>query len=672
MDALRKAEKAKKQAEKAETSERGQEQGEQQTIAHQQPAPSTPDTAADETSLEPESTPAPGLPEAESSTEPAPAIPDVEIEFQQADGQENKQEDRQDEKPDREQKTDDQARESERDSNEDSEDSTQSVGLSLEPIDSGLSSVTRKDFAADATPDYSLETPKPIVNSDYSSSPATDDETIQESVKDSATHHSAEPRHQKPAEDTVPGTQATETVNVKTDASKPEPVRPVPPTNQVRSKTVPNPSLRTESDLDSISARSEPDRRSARAVFAAKKQGKKTRRFRIRRSTRIWAAQIAAALLLMVGGAYYYFSTSGNGNTFNVPEQYLTNQDSYSNNFNDELEALDQADMVEDAPLESLTGSLDEASPAVDAEILTAEAPNEISPAAEQIAELAAPATTPSVPESVPEEATENAPEAELASSESVDNQTEQVEPAAETTLADVAEQTLPSRDVQTFQPSRPVQPADGSISFSRAQPRSGTDPILQDAYSAYQRDDLSRAQELYQQVLIESPLQRDALLGLAAIATRNNETSLAMELYSRLLARDPSDGVARAGLLGIRPLGGPETQERELRRLQEEHPEVAPVAYALGNFYAVQNRWNEAQRFYFNALQLAKTDALSGVPVNPDYAFNLAVSLERLNQSAAAETYYREAIAFAEDFPAGFDVSVARSRLRSLTGANS
>ena len=53
---------------------------------------------------------------------------------------------------------------------------------------------------------------------------------------------------------------------------------------------------------------------------------------------------------------------------------------------------------------------------------------------------------------------------------------------------------------------------------------------------------------------------------------------------------------------------------------------------------------------------------------MNPDYAFNLAVSLEQLNQAAAAETYYREAIAFAATSPASFDLSVARNRLVSLS----
>lgn len=683
MDALRKAEEAKKQAEQAEAPEQGQEQVEQKAAAQQPATPPIQEPPEIEAPAQPDSS----LSESETTAgiddsasdaveHTVPPIPDVEIEFQQEqeedgnDEEESKLEEAAEEESVQEsaEESVEESEESINESKEESEPSEEPMGLSLEPIDAGLSSVTRKDFDVDAAPDYSLETPKPIVNSQYNAPGKSESDTKAATKEESGIHYGAEPQYQPPVVEPNPETRPAE--SAKGSAAEPQPVRPAPPTNQVRSRAVPNPSLRSEPDPDSISARSEPARRSAKAVFAAKKQGKKTRRFRIRRSTRIWAAQIAAALLLMAGGAYYYFATSGNSNTFNVPEQYLSNQDSYSNNFNDELAALDEAETNDEIAPETLAGLLEEAPPSVD---LVDQVPEETSATdliAEQVAaddptaisEVIEPAEDPVEPIAITAEA--------QAVPEESDAAAVAINPSSSIASNNGSAQAVNS--VQTFQPTRPVQPADGSISFSRAQASTGADPVLQDAYAAYQRDELSRAQELYQQVLIQSPLQRDALLGLAAIATRNNETSLAMELYSRLLARDPSDGVARAGLLGLRPLGGPEAQERELRRLQEEHPQVAPVAYALGNFYAVQNRWNEAQRFYFNALQLAKTDALAGVPVNPDYAFNLAVSLERLNQSAAAETYYREAIAFAEDFPAGFDVSVARSRLRSITGANS
>lgn len=206
-------------------------------------------------------------------------------------------------------------------------------------------------------------------------------------------------------------------------------------------------------------------------------------------------------------------------------------------------------------------------------------------------------------------------------------------------------------------------------ISFRRQESVAAVDPTLDRAYAAYQRGSLEQAEELYRQTLVGDPTQRDALIGLANIEARNGNSTEALDLYSRLLARNPSDPIARAGLMDMLPVGSPSEQEAELKRLLDEFPDVAALSYAYGNFLASNQRWNEAQQAYFRALQLAKTDAaLSGL-VNPDYAFNLAVSLEHLNQREPAQNYYREAIGFSSNHPAGFDLDAVRSRLANLAG---
>jgi tetratricopeptide (TPR) repeat protein len=161
-------------------------------------------------------------------------------------------------------------------------------------------------------------------------------------------------------------------------------------------------------------------------------------------------------------------------------------------------------------------------------------------------------------------------------------------------------------------------------------------------------------------------------LLGLAAFASSRQEINLAMGLYSRALSLDPSNALAKTAISSLAPLGTPAEQERELRRLDSQNPNVAPLVFALGNFYASQSRWTDAQRYYFKALQLAKSDSQSGSSISPDYAFNLAVSLEQLNQSGPALIFYEEALALATRFPANFDLSIARSRLESLSRKSS
>lgn len=663
MDALRKAEEAKKKAEKADLGQAEQEQEQiEQSAAIDTETPLTTDSEQ-QRDAEPVVTP-------ENEPEPPTLIPNVQIEFQQTETEASQQQS------------------STVDEEADSGTASPASELSLEPIDPGLSQLTRQPFDQAVTPDYSLETSGTSLGlesgSDYSSpSPAQasdssvkkdEEQAVEQELIAQASADDVSSSSEQARDDSAAG-YAGSAVAEASPRQQEEPLAPTgkrssarvsrPDAATSRSKTAPNPNLRANPEGSSVVARSAADRRSARAIFAAKKQGG-GRRFRIRRSTRIWAAQIAAVLIVLAGGAYLYLSISANSNSFNVPEEYLVNQDTYSSEFNEELEAVDEAAIAPEPSLDELAAVAEELLPE-DIEFDDFPLPQQISGVVENDTEVvaAAPADNATALDTNVIDTGDMAVQAEP--------EPAVTEVPAPATPADTARETLPvppsALASNDFQPSRQ---ASAPISFSRAQPVNVIDPLLQDAYVAYQRDDLAQAQELYQQVLSESPVQRDALLGLAAIATRNGETSLAMELYSRLLARDPSDGVARAGLLGLRPVGGPETQERELRRLLEDHPQVAPVVYALGNFYAGQNRWNEAQRYYFNALQLAKADALAGIPVNPDYAFNLAVSLERLRQPTAAENYYREAIAFATDFPAGFDISIARNRLSRLTGRDS
>lgn len=560
-------------------------------------------------------------------------------------------------------------------------------GLSLEPIDQGLSQATRKQFDVDVTPDYSaqLASNKPAQAADRdkaeepgtAADPAGQIPTLQrtgESVVDRSSGvevraDSAVAKESEKAEADSSQDQANDDLPEYVP-QEPEPV----PTKSANPKAKSKAKLKLSPKQSTIQDRADSERRGAKSLFAAKKQGKRSR-IRIRRSTKIWAAQITIGLMLMVGAYFYFFVINTTTDSFNVPEQYLVNQEQFSENFNESIAPLDNP-VEDDGPLsleEQLAAQdlefeiLEEPTAGADLEAVLADLDEELS----QDAAQAPIAGVSQEPAAVTTEAQEVAEQAQETTVEIADAQPD-VDQAADGDAANVPATANNENSAVTAPGTQRTQlvssqGSTNSISFSRTQTAQTIDPVLRDAYSAFQRDNLVVAQDLYRRVLAESPRNRDALLGLAAIANRNGETRLAMELYSRLLARDPSDAVARAGLLGLRPVGGPEQQERELRRLVELQPQVAPVVYALGNFYAAQDRWRDAQRYYFDALQQAKTDSLQGVPVNPDYAFNLAVSLEHLNESALAETYYREAIAYAAEFPAGFDVSIARERLLSL-----
>lgn len=184
--------------------------------------------------------------------------------------------------------------------------------------------------------------------------------------------------------------------------------------------------------------------------------------------------------------------------------------------------------------------------------------------------------------------------------------------------------------------------------------------PGVQQGYQALASGQLSTARQQYEAVLQQDPVNRDALLGLAAVAQQGNQDPQAAALYLRLLEINPDDGVALAGLIGLRQ-GDLVQSESRLKAILERTPESGPVLFALGNVYAQQRRWPEAQQQFFRAY--------SAVPGNADYAYNLAIGLDRLNQPKLAATYYQRALALAQTTPSAFDRAAAQQRLAELGG---
>ena len=211
--------------------------------------------------------------------------------------------------------------------------------------------------------------------------------------------------------------------------------------------------------------------------------------------------------------------------------------------------------------------------------------------------------------------------------------------------------------------PSLPpvMAPDNSQIQVLRTDTAPQINPGVQQAYQALNGGQLGAARQQYEAVLQQDATNRDALLGLAAVAQRQQQGAQAASLYVRLLEINPDDGEALAGLIGLSQ-GDVVQSEAKLKAILARTPDSGPVLFALGNVYAKQRRWNEAQQQFFRAY--------SAVPGNPDYAFNLAVGLDRLNQPKLAATYYQRALALAQTAPAAFDRTVAQARLRELGGA--
>lgn len=215
--------------------------------------------------------------------------------------------------------------------------------------------------------------------------------------------------------------------------------------------------------------------------------------------------------------------------------------------------------------------------------------------------------------------------------------------------------------------PLEEIATTDTPISIIRSETPQ-IDPQLSLAFNAFRDDDFVTARAHYQQALRNIPNSRDALLGLAAVSLKIGDANGARAHYTKLLELDPRDPLARVGLLETVPATDSIEREGELRALFNEHPNIPQLAFALGNLQASQGRWNDAQQSYYDALLAAKSSA-SGA-VSPDYAFNLAVSLERLNQLRPAYEFYREALVQSQTISPTFDVRILRERLDAIERA--
>ena len=194
-------------------------------------------------------------------------------------------------------------------------------------------------------------------------------------------------------------------------------------------------------------------------------------------------------------------------------------------------------------------------------------------------------------------------------------------------------------------------------IRFERAWGGNPADRWIEDAWTALRRGDRRRARASYLEALDERPAA--ALAGLGALAAREGRAAEARAWYRRLLALDPAHEIGRAMSAVLEPGRSPEAREREIRNRLAERPEAAWLHVALGHSLAGQGRWEAAADAWRAALRLA--------PSNPDPAYNLAVSADRLGRRAAAIARYREALDLAALSPPAFDARAVRERIAAL-----
>ncbi len=218
------------------------------------------------------------------------------------------------------------------------------------------------------------------------------------------------------------------------------------------------------------------------------------------------------------------------------------------------------------------------------------------------------------------------------------------------------------SEQIRPAEPYRqPIAVPASAIKISRGRTTRNRNADLAAAYRAYRAGDYVAARRAYEAVLRVQPEQRDALLGLAAIESRIGRIERAHRIYAQVLRRNPRDPVASAALFNLHNLAGGDVAESQLKLLLDQYRESPGLHFSLGNFYARRSRWPEAQQAYFSAFSADKD--------NPEFAYNLAVSLDQLGKTNAALPYYQKALILSTGRASSLSQGEVRARIRALAG---
>jgi tetratricopeptide (TPR) repeat protein len=201
---------------------------------------------------------------------------------------------------------------------------------------------------------------------------------------------------------------------------------------------------------------------------------------------------------------------------------------------------------------------------------------------------------------------------------------------------------------------------------------RTSIDPFtmmqLEQATQLIRARQFAQAVPLLDSILARQPDNLQALLLAGSSYLNLDDRPTAAALFGRILSINPAHVEARAAYMQALPGRSTADQILELNRLRQSAPDNARLAFDLGLLHASAQQWHQAAQAFNDALRVAQQNA-AGSHINPDYAFNLAVALDRIGNKDLAARHYRDALVHAQFHPPGFDTELVRARIQSITG---
>jgi len=222
-----------------------------------------------------------------------------------------------------------------------------------------------------------------------------------------------------------------------------------------------------------------------------------------------------------------------------------------------------------------------------------------------------------------------------------------------------IAEVTIaPKKNItrKTVQKSKPIH-------IVQSEKQDPVSTLILEAYNHFHNENYEQANKLYNQVLLREPKNRDALLGLSAIAVKQQRYEFARQKYQYLIRLNPKDSIAIAGMSSIKNDIDPQLNESQLKFMLKEKPDSAHLYFALGTLYSSHNKWPEAQSAFFSAWSTDNKNA--------DYAYNLAVSLDHLDKHDQALNFYNLSLKLKQASSGSFSTESVSQRIFTLKENN-
>ncbi len=245
-------------------------------------------------------------------------------------------------------------------------------------------------------------------------------------------------------------------------------------------------------------------------------------------------------------------------------------------------------------------------------------------------------------------------------------NRREFVAPAG-TTTADVAVAVAepvapdPSATAPSAAPTPPPREIAQAAVISKS--TSALTKVFSDAVAKYESGNFDAAENGFRTVLASSPKDVNSMVGLAKVHSSRGNLRLAANTLLRASELQPTNPVVISELIALQG-DSPQQVLSEKRLLgllgRVSDPGLeARLQFLLGGMFARQERWFEAREVFKFAHNSDRG--------NPDYAYNLAVVHDFLNESSEAIKMYRMAASLAGSSVSSFDPQVATSRADEL-----